>query len=130
MAKVLRRKIFDATLIDDDPTSASATFDFNGVSPKSISIYVTTVEEGSGATVALTVEISPDNGGTLVSYDKLLTDAGTDAPAASVTYSATGDDVISLSPEDIVDYIKVTLTGTSTTSSNKYTFNIWLIYTI
>ncbi len=130
MARVQRKKLFDAFLIDDDPTSASSILDLNGVVPKNLSLYIETTEEGSGATVALTVEFSPDNGSTLITYDKLLTDAGTDAPAASVTYSATGDDVISFSPEDVWDYVKVTLTGTSTTSSNKYTFSIWAVYTI
>lgn len=120
--------IIDVT-IDDSPTSQAATWDFEGVTPKRVSLYVAVVESGSGATVTLTVEVSPDKGATLITYDKLLTDAGTDAPASSVAYSATADDVISMSPEDVLDYIKVTMTGGSTTSSNKYAVDVYLVWT-
>ncbi len=120
-------KLIDVT-IDDAPTSQAATFAFQGTIPKRASLYVVVAESGSGATVTLTVEFSPDDGSTLVGYDKLLTEGGTDAPVASVVYSATGDDVVSISPEDVVDYIKVTMTGGSTTSSNKYATEAWLVY--
>ena len=119
--------LIDVT-IDDAPTSQAATFDFQGVTPKRVSLYVEVVETGSGATVALTVELSPDDGAILIDYDKLLTEGGTDAPVSSITYSATGDDVVSLSPEDVLDYIKVTMTGTSTTASNFYAVKVWLVY--
>ncbi len=115
-------------LIDDAPTSQAATFDFQGVTPQRVSLYVQVVESGSGATVTLTVEVSPDDGATLIDYDKLITEAGVDGPVSSVVYSATGDDVVSLSAEDVLDYIKVTMTGGSTTSSNKYQTDIWLVY--
>jgi hypothetical protein len=114
--------------IDDSPTSQAATFDFQGVTPRWVTLYVQVVESGSGATVTLTVEVSPDDGQTLIDYDKLLTDAGTDAPVSSVVYSATGDDIVSLSPEDVLDYIKVTMTGGSTTAGNFYDVDVWMAY--
>jgi hypothetical protein len=93
-----------------------------------VTLYVQVVESGSGATVTLTVEVSPDDGQTLISYDKLLTDAGTDGPVSSVVYSATGDDIVSMAPEDVLDYIKITMTGGSTTGANKYAVDVWLVY--
>ncbi len=115
-------------LIDDAPTSQAATFDFQGVIAKRISLYVNMVESGSGATVTLTVEISPDDGATLLTYDKLITEAGVDGPVASVVYSATGSDIVSMSAEDVIDYIRVIMTGGSTTSSNKYETDVWLVF--
>ena len=122
------QKLIDSVDIDDAPTSQAATWDFGGVTPRRVSLYVAVTESGSGATVTLTVELSPDDGANLISYDKLLTEAGTDGPVASVVYSATGDDVVSISPEDVMDYIKVTMTGGSTTAANYYTVDLWLVY--
>ena len=119
--------LLDVT-IDDAPTSAAASYNFEGTTPRWVTLYVAVTESGSGATVTLTVELSPDNGANLISYDKLLTDAGTDAPVASVVYSATGDDIVSLSPEDVVDYINVTMTGGSTTAGNFYSVDVWLSF--
>ncbi len=121
------RHLIDVT-IDDAPTSQAATHDFGSAPPKRVSLYVQLVENGSGSTVTLTVELSPDDGQTLISYDKLITEAGVDGPVASVAYSATGDDVVSLSAEDVIKYIKVTMTGGSTTSSNSYDTDVWLVY--
>ncbi|KKN84459.1 hypothetical protein LCGC14_0289210 [marine sediment metagenome] len=120
-------QIIDATL-DDTLGSIAGTWDFNGVSPKRVSLYVAVAESGSGATVTLTVELSPDDGQTLISYDKLLTHDGNDAPQASEIYTQTEDDVLSLSPEDVLDYIKVTLTGNSVTGANYYACDVWLCY--
>lgn len=114
--------------IDDAPTSQAGTHVFQGVTPTRVSLYVQVVESGSGSTVTLTVELSPDAGATLISYDKLLTDAGTDGPVSSVVYSATGDDVVSLASEDVVNYIRVLMTGGSTTAVNYYDVDIWLVY--
>lgn len=121
-------KLIDSVDIDDAPTSQAANYDFGGVTPKRVSLYLQLVESGSGATVTLTVELSPDSGATLITYDKLLTEAGTDAPVASVVYSATGDDVVSFSPEDVLDYINVTMTGGSTTAANYYTVDLWVVF--
>jgi hypothetical protein len=114
--------------IDDSPTSVAATFDFQGVTPRRVSLYIQVVESGSGATVTLTVEVSPDDGQTLIDYDKLLTDAGTDGPVASVVYTQTGDDVVSFAPEDVLDYIRILMTGGSTTAGNYYVVDVWLVY--
>ncbi len=119
--------LLDVT-IDDAPTSAAAAYNLEGIVPRWMTLLVTVTESGSGATVTLTVEVSPDNGANLISYDKLLTDAGTDGPVASVVYSATGDDIVSLSPEDVVDYINVTMTGGSTTAGNFYSVDVWLSF--
>ncbi len=119
--------LIDVT-IDDAPTSQAANFSFQGVTPRRVTLYVAVVESGSGATVTLTVELSPDNGQNLISYDKLITDAGVDAPVASVVYTQTGDDIVSLSMEDVMDYIRVTMTGGSTTAGNFYAVDVWLAW--
>ena len=119
--------LLDVT-IDDAPTSAAAAYNLAGIVPRWMTLLVTVTESGSGSTVTLTVEVSPDSGKTLITYDKLLTDAGTDGPVASIVYSATGDDVVSLSPEDVVDYINVTMTGGNTTGANYYAVDVWLSF--
>jgi hypothetical protein len=117
----------DVTL-DDSPTSQAASHDFEGVSPVRVSLYIQIVKASTPTNVVLSVELSPDNGQTLIDYDKLLTEAGTDAPVASVTYTATGDDVVSLSPEDVLDYINVTMTATGTDATKTFAVDIWLVY--
>lgn len=121
--------LIDVTL-DDAPTSQAATHDFQGVTPRWVTLYVQVVETdgGAGPSVTLTVEVSPDDGQTLISYDKLLTDAGTDAPASSVAYTGTADDIVSLSPEDVLDFIRITMTGTLTDATNFYVCDVWLVY--
>jgi hypothetical protein len=79
--------------------------------------------------VVLSVELSPDDGQTLIDYDKLLTEAGTDAPVASVTYTATGDDVVSISPEDVLDYIRVLMTASGTDAGKTFAVDVWLVFT-
>ncbi len=122
--------IIDATL-DDSLGSISANWDFSGISPKRVSLYVQMVETASvnDATVALTVEFSPDDGQTLITYDKLLTHDGNDAPQSSEVYTTTEDDVVSLSPEDVLDYIRVTLTGTNVDAADYYDCDVWLVWT-
>ena len=121
--------IIDATL-DDSLGSIAANWDFGGVTPKRVSLYVQMVETASvdDATVTLTVEFSPDDGQTLISYDKLLTQDGTDAPQSSEVYTTTEDDVVSISPEDVLDYIRVTLTGTNVDAADFYAVDVWLCY--
>ena len=121
--------IIDATL-DDSLGSIAANWDFGGVTPKRVSLYVQMVETASvdDATVTLTVEFSPDDGQTLISYDKLLTHDGADAPQSSEVYTTTEDDVISISPEDVLDHIRVTLTGTNVDASDFYAVDVWLVY--
>jgi hypothetical protein len=123
---------------DTTSESASGSHDFNGVTPTRITLYVV-VDDVQGNTTesgVLTVEVSPDRGSTLVTYDKLITDAGTDGPVASVTYAlnAAADDIISLAKEDVVDHITVTVAangsgGTPLDSSNRADVNIWLVWT-
>lgn len=120
---------------DAPSESASATWDFNGVTPKRITLYVV-VSDVQGSTTesgVLTVEVSPDDGSTLVSYDKLITEAGVDAPVSSVTYAlnAARDDIISLSREDVTDYIRITVAadgsgGTPLSASVRADVDIWL----
>jgi hypothetical protein len=119
--------LIDVTL-DDSPTSQAGVFDFQGITPRRVSLYVQIVKSSTPTNVVLSVELSPDDGQTLISYDKLLTDAGTDAPAASVTYTATANDVVSLSPEDVLDYIRVLMTATGTTSTKTFAVDVWLVF--
>ncbi len=101
------------------------------VTPKRVTFYVVMDETASAndATVTLTVELSPDDGATLVSYDKLLTQDGTDAPQSSEVYTTDEDDVLSISPEDVVDYLKITLAGTNVDASDFYAVKVWMVYT-
>lgn len=119
--------LIDVTL-DDSPTSQAATYDFQGVTPTRVSLYLQIVKASTPTNVILTVELSPDDGQTLIDYDKLLTEAGTDGPVASVTYTATGDDVVSLSPEDVLDYLRVLMTGTGTDATKTFAVDVWLVF--
>ena len=118
------------TTLNDTLGAISATHDFQGVAPKRVTLYLQLVETQSAndASVLLTVEFSPDDGQTLITYDKLLTHDGTDAPQPSEQYSTTEDDVVSISPEDVMDYIRVTLTGTNVDASDFYAVDVWLVY--
>lgn len=114
--------------LDDSPTSQAATWDFQGAPPKRVSIYVQQVVTGAPTRVDYTVELSPDDGQTLISYDKLLTDAGTDAPAATIALAGTADDVFSVSPEDVLDYIRVLATGVGTAVGAYFDVDCWLVW--
>ncbi|KKK99358.1 hypothetical protein LCGC14_2633540 [marine sediment metagenome] len=118
------------TTLDDTLASIAGSHRFQGAAPKRATLFVQMVETASAndASIALTVEVSPDEGATLITYDKLITDAGVDAPVASVTYSTTEDDIVSLSPEDVMNYIQVTLTGTAVDASDFYAVDVWLVY--
>jgi hypothetical protein len=110
-------------------TTISQAKDFNGVTPKRITLLLALTKTSNPGNLTLTVEVSGDKGVNLVTYDKLLTDAGVDAPVSSVVYSATADDVVSLSPEDVLDYIKVSLAAASgTDASNTWGVKCWLVF--
>ena len=118
------------TTLDNTQTSISATHDFQGVTPKRVTFLVSMTETTSAndATVTLTVELSPDDGSTFISYDKLYTHDGTDAPQPSEVYTTTEDDIVSMAPEDVTDYLKVTLTGTNVDASDFYAVKVWMVY--
>lgn len=131
-----------AHLIDNrynsEGESATSTWDFQGAPPKRVSLYVV-LDLALGAptdNLVLSVDFSPDDGQTLVDYDKLLTEAGTDAPAASVTYAgpiADTDDVVDISPETVLDYISVTLAavnaGAQRFAAGHYVdADVWLVW--
>ncbi len=121
--------IIDVTL-DSNAEVASAVHDFNGVTPLKVSLYVRIVEtqDNGSPTTKLTVELSPDDGQTFISYDKLITDAGVDGPVADIDYTATVDDIVSLSMEDAVDYIKVTVTGSADMDAGDFhVVDVWLV---
>ncbi len=120
--------IVNAVDLDSANEAVSGIFRFLGVVPKRITFYIRIVETGT-AVATLTVEFSPDGGTTLISTDKLLTDGGSDAPVASVAYSATANDIVSIPGEDVVEYIKVTMTGSSgMNSSNHMVVDVWMVY--
>ena len=120
--------IVNAVDLDSANEAVSGIFRFLGVVPKRITFYIRIVETGT-AIATLTVEFSPDGGTTLITTDKLLTDGGSDAPVASVAYSATGNDIVSIPGEDVVEYIKVTMTGSSgMNSSNHMVVDVWMVY--
>lgn len=109
-----------------------------GVTVKRASLYV--VLEGlTGAptdNLTLSVDFSPDDGQHLVDYDKLIIEAGVDAPVASVAYNgpqANLDDVVDISFETVFQYIAVTLAasnaGITQFDANNYIDAIvWLVY--
>ena len=124
----LRTEHLINTTLDDTLASIAGSHRFAGAAPKRATLLIQMVESGNGASVALTVEVSPDEGATLITYDKLITDAGVDAPGDPSSYAVTADDIVSFSPEDVMNYVKVTLTGASLTSANYYDVDVWLVY--
>lgn len=121
-------QLFNATRIDDDPTSASQSHEFRGVVPKRVTLQVKITKTLAPTNLTLTVSVSPNRGTTTIAYDKLITEAGVDAPVANVVYIATGDDIVSLSREDIMNYITITITGNGTTSSAFFDVTMFLVY--
>ena len=120
--------IVNAVDLDSANEAVSGIFRFLGVVPKRITFYIRIVETGT-AIATLTVEFSPDGGTTLITTDKLLTDGGSDAPVASVAYTATVNDIVSIPGEDVVEYIKVTMTGSAgMDSSNHMVVDVWMVY--
>lgn len=123
---VRTKKLIDATI--NTVTTTAGSFDFNGVAPKRATLQIALTKTLAPGNLTLTVEVSPDKGVTLISYDKLIDQTGVDSPVSSVVYSATGDDVISLSMEDVMDYIKVSLASAAgTDATNFWTAEAWLV---
>jgi hypothetical protein len=127
---LLKKKLIGTDI--NSTTPASGSHDFNGVTPKRITLLVQLVETGVAAhtRVTLTVEVSANLGVDLIAYDKLIDDAGVDAPVSEQQYDSGSDydDVLSLSLEDVVDYIKVTVTPVGTPTATKYiTTDVWLV---
>ncbi len=123
--------IINAVDLDSASESTSGNFQFRGVVPKRISLYVRIVEtqDNGSPTTTLTVEFSPDGGSTLITTDRLLTDAGTDSPVASVAYTATVDDIVSIPPEDVVEYILVTMSGSADMDAgDHHVVDVWLVF--
>lgn len=111
--------------------SISATHDFGGTSPTRITLYIEIVEtqDNGSPTTTLTVELSPDKASNFITYDKLLDHNGTDAPQSSIAYTATIDDIVALSPEDVVDYIKVKMTGSADMDAGDFhVVNVWMVW--
>ncbi len=118
------------TTLDTASESISANHDFNGVTPLRVTLYVSIVETQTNGnpTTTISVEVSPDDGQTLIDYDKLITDLGVDAPVASIAYTASAEDIISLSLEDAMDYIRVTAAGSADMDAGDFhVVNIWLV---
>lgn len=123
--------IINAVDLDSASESSSGIFRFLGVVPKRITLYVRIVEstDNGNPTTTLTVQFSPDGGTTLITTDKLLTDGGSDAPVASVVYTATVNDIISIPLEDVVEYIKVLIAGSSDMDSgDHHVVDVWMVY--
>ena len=123
---IRKKKIIDTTL-NDVTTTIAGTFDFNGVTPKRITLLVQITKTSTPTSVTLTVKTSPDGGITLIAYDKLQVDAGTDGPVSSVAYTVTADDTISLAIEDVVEYLYVLLTGSGTGASATFACKVWVV---
>ena len=123
--------IIDTVDLDSANEAVSGIFRFLGVVPKRITFYVRIVEtqDNGNPTTTLTVQFSPDGGTTLITTDKLLTDGGSDAPVASVAYTASVNDIVSIPAEDVVEYIKVTMTGSADMDSgDHHVADVWMVY--
>lgn len=123
--------IINAVDLDSASESTSGNFRFRGVVPKRITLYIQIVEtqDNGTPTTTLTVEFSPDGGTTLITTDKLLTDAGTDGPVASVAYTATVDDIVSIPLEDVVEYLQVTMAGSADMDAgDHHVVDVWLVW--
>ena len=121
--------LIDRTL-DTSNETVTANHDFKGITPLRVTLYVKIVETdgGNGPQTTISVDVSPDKGATLIDYDKLITDGGVDGPVASITYTATLDDIISMSLEDAIDYIAVTAAGNGVMDgSNFHVVDVWLV---
>lgn len=64
-------------------------------------------------------------GHSIITYDKLLTSAGTDAPASSATLSADGGLTASKSPEDVIRSVSIRLQADSGDPGNFWTANVF-----
>ena len=71
-------------------------------------------------------ELNDDEAGhAIITYDKLLTAAGTDAPASSATRSADGGLTASKSPEDVIRSVSLRLQAASGDPGNFWTANVF-----
>jgi len=116
--------------LDTASESISANHDFNGVTPLRVTLYVSIVETQTDGnpTTTISVEVSPDDGQTLIDYDKLITNDGVDAPVASIAYISSAEDIISLSLEDAIDYIRVTAAGSADMDAGDFhVVDVWLV---
>ena len=91
------------------------------------------VKSGSPGNLTVTLEVSQDSvaqlnatnlpsGTTVVSgdYDKIITDAGVDAPAVSAVFSADGHKTFSKSPEDSIRSVRLGYVSAATTNGTNY----------
>lgn len=133
----VRSELLINNTFDSAAESSNGAHDFNGEVPLRLSLYVevSTIVGSTSEDAALTVELSPDDGATLISYDKILDHNGNDAPQSSISYTldAVADDVLSISPEDVIDYIKVTVAadgdaGTPLSASHSAVVKVWLVW--
>ena len=118
--------------------SIAGTHDFQGAAPHRVSLYVSYNDLTGAPTeqIRISVDLSPDDGQTLIDYDKLLTEAGTDAPVANVNTGASpqnATDVIDISPETVMDYIRVlaeahTAGATPFAAAQRIDLDCWLVW--
>ena len=120
-------KLIDGVRLDDDPLSTSGSQDLQNITPKRLTFLIQIVMTGAPTNLTLSVDVSANQGLTLIDYDKLITEAGVDGPVSSVVYTATADDIISLSPEDVIDYVRLDAVVTGTSAIKYFTLNAWLI---
>ncbi len=122
------QKLLDNFRLDDEPTSIVAPHNFNGIAPRRVSFYIEVVMTNSPTNLTFSVDLSPDDGQNLIDYPKLISRNGTDQPVTEVVYTASTEDVVSISPEDVTDYIQVSAIVTGTTSSAYFTISLWMVY--
>ena len=125
MGAVRKAKLVDSNLAG--AVAASGAFDFAGVTPKRVSFMVAAAANGAPGTLTLTVQVSPNGGMDLVDYDKLLSGEGSDAPVSSVAFSGSGGGIVSTSPEDVFDYIKVSAESASGDVDNNWDAAVYMV---
>lgn len=94
---------------------------------------------GTPGNLTLTLEVSPQSAEKMNDaatpaaeqftfvYDKLINNAGVDAPVASHVFSAAGKAMLSASAEDVIRSARVGYISAATTDgSNSWTLDVWL----
>jgi hypothetical protein len=122
----------DSKVINDEVQGYTPWIDIHEL--ESFTVFIETTETNTAGTLTITLQVSmdavadlnksptPPVGKTLSSgvYDKLITDAGVDAPVGSITFTATGFDVFSISSEDSIRSVRLGYISGATTDSTDY----------
>ena len=127
-------KLLIEETIDNDPTNSVSDYFFIGDKRK-VAFLIKTVEtaDSDDSSVIFTVDVSVtnvvgDRDNTTIQSDILLTDAGTDGPVSSVSYSSSSRDTVYLPQDFTAQYARLIMTGSSTDATDFYTVDVWVTW--